>query len=250
MSSISNGLDHVVQPQEANGDPDLVELPLWFEVPTGFFALPLTDPAEAVQQAQDVLLELATAEQQAVVPAVLGALGELLEDLAARQSVYCGLGHHVSGVDGAEVSSTLVVSVQRTGGTGDPRMLLGEMVRRRGEQDWQGQADLLDLLGRPVLFSESVRELPEPVLPGAAGGDQDATAAVFSLEALVPSPDGSLLACVDFATPFVGNGPEFRMMMVSIAASLSFEPPEQSDRPDQGGQGASVPTSSIRAALG
>jgi hypothetical protein len=253
VSSISDRLDRSPDTPPPGGatdaDPAVVELPLWLEVPEGFFALPLVDTGEAMERAQAVLLELAPAEQQAVIPAVVGALDEFLRDLAARQAVYCGLGHHVSEVDGAEVSSTLVVSVQRTGGVGDPRLLLGEMVRRRADQDWQGQADLLDLLGRPVLFCESTRELPEPLLPGATGPDPDATAPVFALEALVPSADGSLLACVDFATPFVANGPEFRMMMVSIAASLSFEPPEAG--PGQlPQQGASAPTTAIRAALG
>jgi hypothetical protein len=254
---MNNGIRDGLSPVLSSGGSATVELPLWLDVPTGFRPLPLTGTAEALEQAQHVLLELATPEQQSVLPTVVGALGELLQDLAARRAVYCGLGRHVSELDGAEITSTLVVSIQRTGGAGDPRLLLAEMVRRRAEQDWQGQADLLDVLGRPVLFCESTSDLPAPRLPGATGDDQDATAAVFALEALIPSADGALLASVDFATPFVANGPEFRMMMVEIAATLSFTPPDATppdatpgQRPAEGPAASTGGTSAIRAALG
>ncbi len=224
---------------------DTIEIPVWFQPPTGFFPLPLDGVEESLSAADTLLTELAPDDQKPVVGIVVGALASLLLELADRDAVYCALGHHLSAVDGGVVTSTLVVSLQLTGGEGDPRLLLAEMVRRRAEEDWRGKADLVTVLGRPVLFLESVQELPAPRLPGAPEVAEDGTAPVFTLEALVPADDGSLLAAVEFATPFVDNGPEFRAMMVDLAGSVSFRPP-----PEEPGAEPSAPVSSIRAALG
>ncbi|MFC1421510.1 hypothetical protein [Streptacidiphilus cavernicola] len=228
------------------------ERSIWLDIPEGYSALPLRDLDETVPATRRILAELSEPEQRPLVELTVGTLGVLLQDLADRSAVYCGIGRHASAVDGGEVTSTLVVSVQDTEAAGDPRLLLGEMVERLAAEDWQGQADLLDVVGRPVLFCERVQELPAPQLPGGPELPDDATAPVFLLEALVPSDDGTLLAAIEFATPYLDNGPEFRTMMATLAAALSFDPP----REDGGDQGSAAPgqepttRNAIRDALG
>jgi hypothetical protein len=41
----------------------------------------------------------------------------------------------------------------------------------------------------------------------------------------VPADDGSKLATIELSTPFEAHGPEFRGMIVHLAASVAFEPP-------------------------
>jgi hypothetical protein len=45
------------------------------------------------------------------------------------------------------------------------------------------------------------------------------------LEAFVPSEKGDKLATVELSTSFESHGPEYRAMVVQMAASVSFEPP-------------------------
>lgn len=206
--------------------PEREEEPrLWLAVPTGFFELPLDDLDARLGQARTLITELAPGEQQAAIDPVVGALGFFLQRLAELDALYCGIGHHRSGYDDSEITSTLIVSLQRTGGTGDARKLLGEMARRQADDGWTGEAEILEVEGRPVLFCESVREVPAPQFPEGPPVAQDATVAVFELRALVPSSDGQRLAAIDFATPCVAYGPEFRTMLVMLAASVSFEEP-------------------------
>lgn len=51
------------------------------------------------------------------------------------------------------------------------------------------------------------------------------TTKVFQLEALVPADDGAKLVSIELSTPFVEHGPEFRGMVVEMAASVSFTAP-------------------------
>lgn len=225
---------------------------IWLDIPEGYFPLPLRDLDVTVPAARQILTEVAEPEQRPLIELTVGTLGVLLQDLAARNAVYCGIGRHASAVDGGEVTSTLVVSVQDTGAEGDPRLLLGEMVERLAAEDWHGQADLLDVADRPVLFCERVQELPAPQLPGGPELPDDATAPVFLLEALVPSDDGTLLAAIEFATPYLDNGPEFRTMMAVLAGSLSFDPPPEDGgrAPGTPGEGPTTTRHAIRDALG
>lgn len=245
MSRIDDGLGS--PPSGTLPAPSDEELRVWLDIPDGYFPLPLENIAETVLTAQQVMTEVGPPELRPTIEQTVGVLGVFLQDLAERNAVYCGIGRHASAVDGGEVTSTLVVSVQDTGAEGDPRLLLGEMVERFAAQDWRGQADLLDVVGRPVLFCESVQELPAPQFPGSPELPEDATAPVFLLEALIPSDDGTRLAQIEFATPFTENGPEFRTMVAMLAGALSFEPPsESSGAPLAGGSSGS----SIRDALG
>ena len=249
MTRIDDGLGG--PPQAGSATLPDEEPGVWLDIPEGYFALPLRDLDETVPAALRILTELGEPEQRPLIELTVGTLGVFLQDLAARNAVYCGIGRHASAVDGGEVTSTLVVSVQDTEAAGDPRLLLGEMLDRLAAEDWHGQADLLEVVGRPVLFCEQVQELPAPQLPGGPELPDDATAPVFLLEALIPSDDGTLLAAIEFATPYIDNGPEFRTMMAMLAGALSFDPP-----PEDGGHGPGTPgqgpttRNAIRDALG
>lgn len=209
-------------------------LQIWADLPQGYTALPLSDISGTLQRAAELVAEFAPEPLRGVVAPTAITLDALLHDLADRGAGYCGLGRHVSPLDGDEISSTLVVTLHATGGSGDPRQLLAEMAGRvDGRTYASGEAELVDLLGTPVLFVEGVRELPTPY-----SEDESATTPVFMIEALVPSPEADTLAAIEFATPFVDHGPQFRTMLAQFAATVSFEaPPEPA-------------SSSIRAALG
>jgi hypothetical protein len=228
MGDIFDRLGGASQPE-----PDLS---VWGDIPEGYTALPLKDITGSLERAAALVTELAPEELRPLVEPTSAALTALLLDLADRNAAYCGLGRHLSPGDGEVLTSTLVVAVQSTGAEGDPRQLLGEMASRLDvdPKDGETELSLVDLLGTPVLFHETVRELPTPL-----EGNENATTPVFTIETLVASADGSKLAAVEFATPFIAHGPEFRMMMVEFAASLSFDPPPPEPE-----------ANSIRAALG
>lgn len=208
-------------------------LGVWGDIPEGYTALPPQDINCSLERAE-TLVAVSAPEELRPFPESTTALNALLLDLADRNATYCGVGRHLSPGDGEVLTSTLVVAVRSTGAQSDPRRLLGDISSRLGVDpgDEVTELSLVESHGTPVLFRETVRALPAPL-------DEDGTATtpVFTIEALVASADGSRLAVVEFATPFVAHGPEFRMMTVEFAASLSFEAPP----PETGG---------VRSALG
>ncbi|WP_329067128.1 hypothetical protein [Amycolatopsis sp. NBC_01480] len=199
------------------------EIPLWVAVPPGYFPLPLHDVDAAMERAEAVLTDVGGPSP--LVSAVTGALSVLLSELGAAGSLYCGIGHHTSPADGSVVTSSLVVSLQEFEGTRNPRLVLADLVQARADAGQRGQVDLLDLADRPMLFVERTRQLPTPGFPGQPPVAEDATSPVFQLEAYVPADDGSKLAAIELSTPFEAHGPEFRGMIVQMAATVSFEPP-------------------------
>jgi hypothetical protein len=205
-------------------------LNFWIEMPQGYFPLPLTDTEDVLANAEANLRELAPPEQQDLLEAVIGTFTVLLDQLQQRNGVYCGLGWHQA-EDGSIVSSSLVLSVQEMGEKRNPRLVLGDLVDLKAEAGEHGQADLVDLASGPVLFFESIITLQRPRLPNVDGpaGDAAGDAEVYQLSAMVPSDDGTRLVAVEFSTPYVSHGPQFRTMMVLMANSVSFTPPVGSD---------------------
>jgi hypothetical protein len=201
------------------------ETPLWIAIPPGYFPLPLGDVAPSLERAQAVLTEIADDEQKPQIEAVIGVLSVFLVDLTVSGALYCGVGRHVSPDDNAVITSSLVVSYQEYEGTRNPRLLLSDLLWAKDDAGEHGQADLVDVLNRPMLFFERVRQFPTPELPGQPPVPEGATTPVHQLEAFVPSEDGSKLTKIDFSTPFTAYGADFRTMVVQLAASVSFEPP-------------------------
>jgi hypothetical protein len=152
-------------------------------------------------------------------------LSVFLAGLASCGTLYCGIGRHTSPSDGTIVTSSLVVSFREFEGTRNPRLVLNDLVQAKADAGERGKADLVDVLERPVLFFEHTRHLPSLRLYGQPEVAEDATSPVYQLEAMVPSADGGKLAVVELSTPFEVHGPEFRAMVVALAASVSFEPP-------------------------
>jgi hypothetical protein len=201
-------------------------LNFWIEMPQGYFPLPLTDTDDVLATAEANLRELAPPEQQELLSAVIGTFSVLLDQLEQRNSVYCGLGWHAA-EDGTIVSSSLVLSLQELGEKRNPRLVLGDLVGIKAEAGEHGQADLVDLASGPALFFESIVTLQRPQMPGETGPAGDAE--VYQLEALVPSEDGTKLVAIEFSTPYVSHGPQFRTMMVLMANSVSFTAPQGSE---------------------
>jgi hypothetical protein len=204
-------------------------LDFWIELPKGYFPLPMTDIESALAAAEANLRELAPPDKRELLSAVVGTFTLLLEDLETRGAAYCGLGWHTA-EDGEIVPSSLVVSLQRLPERRNPRLVLGDLVEAKAESGEHGQADLVDLEPGPALFFESVLTLPRPRIPGQAadaGGVNvgGADAEVYQLQAVVPSGDGTRLVAIDFSTPDVAHGTQFRAMMVLMANSVSFSPP-------------------------
>jgi hypothetical protein len=203
-------------------------LDFWIELPRGYFPLPLDDIDATLATAEANLRELAPEDRRPLLSAVVDTFAALLEQLQERNTAYCGLGWHTA-EDGAVVPSSLAISLQQFPERRNPRLVLRDLVEIRAEAGEHGQVDLVELKPGPALFFESVLALPRPRVPG---GDSDsspettgANADVYQLQALVPSPDGTKLAAIDFSTPDVPHGPRFRAMMVLMADSVSFTAP-------------------------
>jgi hypothetical protein len=224
---------------------------IWVEIPTGYVPLPVDDIHENMAVATEVVGEQASEEQRPAVSALIGVLTSYLSALAARNGLYCGVGHHLSAVDGSAITSSLVVALQEFPEKVNPRILLKDLALTKWEAGDRGQVDLVDVQGRPMLFFESDLELPTPELPGMPEAPEGSTSKVYQLEALVPSDDGSKLVSIEFSTPFVPHGSEFRAMVVLMAASVSFTPPPtpSSSDPDSGGDGGPTRFTSITDAL-
>jgi hypothetical protein len=214
-----NSIETLLNPGEVAEDV------VWVEVPTGFVALPLEDIGDRMANAETVVGELAPDELREVVGPLVGVLSEFLRDLVARRVVYCGIGRHLSALDSSVLTSSLVVSLQAFPEERNPRLVLKDLVRAKADAGERAQVDLVHVDDRPMLFAERVVDLPTPRFPGQPDVPPDSLTSVFQLEALVPSEDGTRLVGIEFSTPFAAHGPEFRTMVVTMAASVSFTEP-------------------------
>ena len=230
-----SGFADILEPAAA--PPPDEELNFWVELPPGYFPLPLTDVESTLATAEANLRELAPPDKQELLAAVVGTFTLLLEDLRDRNTAYCGLGWHTAELDGAIVPSSLVVSLQRFPERRNPRLVIRDLVELRAEANEHGQVDVVDLTPGPALFFESVLTLPRPQLPGQPP-NAEPDAEVYQLQALVPSEDGAKLVAIDFSTPDIAHGPQFRAMMVLMANSVSFTPPPGS--PEAGSAAQSI----------
>lgn len=190
------------------------------DIPQGFMELPLDTIDESIAQADSLFGSLGAGTVTSAAPAVLQALRVLLSRLAQVNTVYCGLGRHVS-AGGEQISSTLTISLTEYGEQRNPRLTLGDVLTgRRDAGETFKNAEFVELSARPILLLDRVRPTPTPDLP--AYDSSKLQQEVYQLEAVVPSPDGSAIAVIDLSTPFVDNGEEYLSMVATMAASIEF----------------------------
>jgi hypothetical protein len=201
------------------------ETAIWASLPDGFTPLPL-DRLDTLTDVVPVLQSLAPKALREEIGPATDALATLLSMLAARNTVYCGLGRHRDVVTGQLITSTLALSVLGFPEPSSPRVLLTRLLQARADAGDGGQVDLVDLAGTPAMITESVTELG----PGTP---------VYQLQALVPAPDGRAVAMAELSTSFVSAGPQYRTVLVTTAASIRFTEPE----PPMGDTGTAQPRS-------
>lgn len=222
MNTIVNGLGS----DNANHDDDAV----WIEIPPGYLPLPTDNIDVAMHDGEVLLGDLVPEKERAALSAISGVFAQLLQNLAARNVVYCGIGRHLSAVDSVPVTSSLTVAFQRfSEEKRNPTLILKDLVEAKAADDETGQADVVQLDRGPVLFFESSRVLPTPQIPGQPEVPEGATTPIYQLQATVPSHDGTKMATLDFSTTFETHGPEFRTMMVTMADTVRFEEPQHND---------------------
>ncbi|MFX0579882.1 hypothetical protein [Nocardia nepalensis] len=189
-------------------------------IPHGFMAMPLTEIESRIGIVQEIVGEMEPSTTKATAEAILPAAATLFAELAYRDARYCGIGRHLS-TDGNLITSCITVCVYETGGEKiNPRLRLANLAGERARSGEVYNVEMADVGGRPMMFTERVTELPTPELPGRPYGS--ATTGTYQLEAVVPSGDGSALAAIELSTVAVGYGPEFRKMVVGMAASIEF----------------------------
>lgn len=199
---------------------------VWLAIPDGYASLPLHDIPETLDATGQLIDELGTATQRATGAVALGTLATLLAGLAERNAVYCGVGRHLSALDGRLVTSSLVVTLLEFPHRRNPRLVLTGLLESKKDAGEIGQADLVELPNGPALFFERTRTLPTPPAPGRDAIAASAESPVWQLEVFVPSAEGDRLATIEVSTPFVGEGPQYRGMLVGLAAGVAFRPPQ------------------------
>lgn len=184
-------------------------------IPEGYSAVPLGE----VSAHTDLIRAIGGGARPDSV-SFLSAIATLLESLVANGTRYCGVGAHLL-PDGDPLYSCLTVTVtDAVGGPRNPRLVLADLVQSRGADDTLGVSALVETDTHPVLFTEKIGS----AIPRQSG--ENATApAVYQLQALVPSDDGSSLVAIEFATPDAARGIACRKMIADMARSVVFRLP-------------------------
>jgi hypothetical protein len=208
---------------------ETTENPVWISLPEGYAELPLADIPDTIEVTRRLVDELGTPEQRQAAEFVLSSLNVFLTALAERNAIYCGVGRHESAINGQLLTSSLVVTVLDFPGERNPRLVLRDLLIGKAQAHENGQADVVDLPGGPVAFFEHTLLLPSPALPGQHVLSEGVESPVWQLEAFVPSPAGDRLVTIEASTPFAEHGPQYRHMVVAMAAGVSFQPPADAD---------------------
>jgi hypothetical protein len=201
---------------------ETTETPVQLAIPPGYAELPLDNIAGTVDLTRRLVDELGPASLKDAGEFVFSSLYFFLSVLAERNAVYCGIGRHLSALNGQLITSSLVVTVMDFPGERNPRLVLRDLLIGKSRAHESGQADIVDLAGGPVAFFEHTLSLPNPATPGVE-------VPVWQLEAFVPSPAGDRLVTIEVSTPFAEHGPQYRTMAVAMANGVGFDPPAPDD---------------------
>ncbi len=211
------------------GPADRQAAPVWLSIPPGYAELPLDGIPQTIDVTRRLVTELGTPEQRQAGEFVLGSLTVFLEALAERKAIYCGIGRHQSALNRQPITSSLVVTVLDFPGERNPRLVLRDLLIGKAQAHEAGQPDIFDLPNGPVAFFEHTLSLPNPAIPGQHVLAASTEVPVWQLEAYVPSATGNRLVTIEASTPFADHGPQYRAMVVAMAAGVAFQPPADAD---------------------
>lgn len=122
-----------------------------------------------------------------------------------------------------------MISVLDFPGVRNPRLVLRDVLLAKAGAHEAGQADVVELPNGPVAFFEHTLNLPNPAIPGGHVLAAGTEVPVWQLEAFVASPAGDRLVTIEASTPFAGHGPQYRAMVIAVAAGVAFQPPTHTD---------------------
>ncbi|NKY61046.1 hypothetical protein [Nocardia flavorosea] len=199
------------------------------EIPHGYNEIPLGDLDALMQRVGPVITDSVPGQMRSDVPNVLGALHFMLATLAANNALYSGIGLHRTAESDIEriAVSWLTVSSFDYGEERNPRLVLSELIQTKAAANSQGKLAVVETPTVPILYFEWTRKHVAPDILSYPAAD---STEVFQIEATVPSRDGTAIAVVEFSTADTEAGPQYRGMILDMAASVTFpEPP-----PDMG----------------
>lgn len=196
-----------------------IEYSIGVDIPSGYHPLPLTDIDRTLRDVAGPITETAPDSVNSSIPEVLGVLEFFLKALAARRTVYCGVGRHMTEA-GESITSWITISLLECGDPQNPRLVVQDLAMNKLAQAPSAVVEPVEADGRPMLFSEVTQRFPAPDLPAYEGKSGDIP--VFQLEALVPSDDGTTVAVIEFSTLSVDSGPLYGEMLFGMATSIEF----------------------------
>ncbi|WP_063058870.1 hypothetical protein [Nocardia sienata] len=195
------------------------------EIPSGYNEIPLGDLETLIQTAAPVITASVPDRMRDDVPNVLGTLHFLLATLTANNALYSGIGLHRTGEGESERAavSWLTVSSFDYGEERNPRLVLSELINAKAEKNSRGKLAIVEGPAAPILYFEWTEKHPAPTVasyPATADPPE-----VFQIEATVPSGDGTSIAVLELSTADPETGPQYRRMILDMAASVTFPQP-------------------------
>lgn len=197
------------------------------DIPPGYNEIPLGDLDALMRTAQPMIAESVPEHMRGDVPNVIGALHFMLAGLAANNTLYSGIGLHRSADSERVAVSWLTVSSFVYGEEQNPRLVLSDLIAAKAERSARGNLALVEAPTGPILYFEWTENHAAPAIASyPATGDSPA---VFQIEVTVPSEDGTSIAVIEFSTADPATGPQYRGMVLDMAASVTFpQPPPDS----------------------
>lgn len=199
--------------------------PVGIEIPPGYNEIPLGDLDTLMRTAGPVLTESVPDRMRDDVPNVLGTLHFMLATLAANNALYSGVGLHrtAAAVSERVAVSWLTVSSFEYGEEQNPRLVLSELINAKAEKKSRGKLAIVEGPAVPILYFEWTEKHAAPAIasyPVTSGPPE-----VFQIEVAVPSTDGTSIAVVELSTTDPETGPQYRGMVLDMAASVTFPQP-------------------------
>lgn len=204
---------------------DRTQLPpaIGIDIPPGYYEIPLDRVDDLADTYLPMVIDAIPPGVRDSAPTVVATMQFLLGTLAANNALYCGIGVHRSARSEESIVSWLTVSSFAYGPARNPRLVISDLIAAKAARGETGHLEIIELDHRPALYFERTVGHGRPDLSGYPG--DSAQVAVFQIQTTLPSPDGESIAVIDFATADVPNGPQYRAMILGMAASIEFPVP-------------------------